>query len=257
MNVNSIFSYYNVFESGNADPASNRRKSENSVDGGSSDRNTGPDTVTFSSEAIAQYAAMKSGSNSSDTNGNDAYSSFSESLLGQSHESSKKNKKMSTAELLAFMKSDNFAKEAIGYAKAVTTASTTSEDDDSATDELMNSIGSNKNKKPSSVGNDDSDSLAVEEKTKNSSEVAFVNGKRGTEQELNKKIHEVEEDVKDLTATYELVMNGEGSIEEKTRMSQPIHKRLQERLEELQSLKAQKQMLAEAKMDKMDMMKPA
>lgn len=118
-------------------------------------------------------------------------------------------------------------------------------------------MGSNKNEDSTSAENENSDSLTVEDKTKNDSGVAFVNGKRGTEQELNERIHDVEEEVKELTATYELIMSGEGSIEEKTRLSQPIHKRLQERLEELQGLKAQKQMLAEAKMDKTEMMKPA
>ncbi len=74
-----------------------------------------------------------------------------------------------------------------------------------------------------------------------------VNGKMSSEEELYAEIHKVEKEVKELGEKFMEIMGGSESIEEKARLSQPVHKRLQERLQDLQGLKAQAKALEESK----------
>ena len=248
MNISSVYSYANVFQSENDDKKRNRDKM--SLGAGAGDRNTGPDTVSFSSEALEKYLAMKNDSGSAGTGQDqqDAQSSTASDLLGKSHESSKKNKRMSQAELLAFMKSDTFAEEAMGYAKAVTAEGAGGEDGEkSVADQLIKDIGAKKQTDAADGASDSSNAPSVEEQAKSKSGVAFVNGKLTDEKELAAEIHRIEEEVHELTATYDQIMGGEGLMEEKFRISQPVHKRLDERLKELQALKDQAQGLADQK----------
>ncbi len=208
-------------------------------------RNTGPDTVSFSHEAMEKYHAMRNSSNgSAETGGEDPRSSLGSSLLGKNQESGKKFQKMDQAELLAFLKSDNFSQDAMRYVKAVASDNKMqSNDEDESSDMLIKTMESNKN-------NDKSENAAdntIESQVNSSSGSAFVNGKRATEKELAAEIQKAEEEVRELTATYEQIMSGEGSEEEKSRLSQPVYKRLKDRFEELQGLKAQAKSLADEK----------
>lgn len=245
MNINSLSSYAYIFQVEDAGNKGNRGGAN--LDAEYGNRNTGPDTVSFSNEAIAKYLAMKN--SSADDNAaeeNEEYASSNEFFLEQTQKSGKKNKKMTTAELIAFIKSDAFAEEAMGYAKsAMTESATNSEDEeDESSDDILN-LGAKRQTYSTGNADDDSDGASIDEQVKNSAGGAVVNGKWTDQEELNEEIHKVEEEIKELTAVYELIMGGEGELEEKVRLSQPVHKRLDERLKDLQALKAQARMLTE------------
>ena len=74
-----------------------------------------------------------------------------------------------------------------------------------------------------------------------------VNGKLSTEEELHAEIQRVEKEVKELGQQMADIMEGPFSEEEKARLSKPVHKRLQERVMDLQNLKAQAKAMQEAK----------
>ena len=74
-----------------------------------------------------------------------------------------------------------------------------------------------------------------------------VNGKLSTEEELHAEIHRVEKEVKELGEQMADIMDGPFSEEEKARLSKPVYKRLQERVMDLQNLKAQAKAMQETK----------
>lgn len=74
-----------------------------------------------------------------------------------------------------------------------------------------------------------------------------VNGKLSTEEELHAEIQRVEKEVKELGEQMADIMDGPFSEEEKARLSKPVHKRLQERMMDLQGLKAQAKAMQEMK----------
>ena len=59
-------------------------------------------------------------------------------------------------------------------------------------------------------------------------------------------IERVEKEVQQLSETLMLIMNGPGKIDMKVRQSEPVQKRLQERVQDLQSLKAQTRSLEDS-----------
>ena len=102
-------------------------------------------------------------------------------------------------------------------------------------------------------GGTDSDSSAgngAEDKkdiSGRSGTAACVNGKLSTEEELHAEIQRVEKEVKELGEQLADIMDGPFSEEEKARLSKPVHKRLQDRVMDLQNLKAQAKTMQEAK----------
>lgn len=203
-------------------------------------RNTGPDTVSLSNEALEKYSAMANGSSTAQDDGEAAGSSTLADFLEKQELSQKQ--KMEFSDILAWMKSDNFAKEAMGYAKAAIASEFSTTQETEAAD-LINTLGSNDGENRSVAESSESRDVAENGNSANTSS----NGKNDLQKDLAEEIKRVEEEVKELTEAYELIMGGEGELDDKLRLSQPVHKRLQDRLEELHSLKAQAQNLADEK----------
>lgn len=250
MNVSGIYSYANVLQ--NAEVNNKRHNKNGLFDTETNDRNAGPDTVSLSSEAIEKYLAMKSSSDSPDQNEKGADNPPETALFGQAAGSGKKNGKMTRAELLAFMKSDTFAEEAIGYAKAATMEKATSQnDDEEESDQILRDMGAKKRADGNADGGSTggaSTEATDETRAKGGFGGPVVNGKRVDEKELAAEIHRIEEEINDLTATYELIMGGQEEFDEKVRLSQPVHKRIDERFKDLQALKEQAEMLKQEKL---------
>lgn len=186
MNISGIYSYANMFQGGEVDNKGNRKISSLEKTGGN--RNAGPDTVSFSSEALAKYLAME---NASDGVKNELEESQS-FLSNQSQHNSKKSKKMDSAELLAFLQSDNFAEKAMSYAKSAAIAKATNEDDEDEQeqqDEAVMNMGAKK--QSASAKGVDSDTNSIKEQAKKDSESAFVNEKRTDEKEFAADIHKI------------------------------------------------------------------
>lgn len=74
-----------------------------------------------------------------------------------------------------------------------------------------------------------------------------VNGRLSSEEDLYAEIHRVEKEVQELSEKLMEIMEGPAGMEEKVLESAPVHKRLQERTMDLQSLKAQAEGLKEAR----------
>ena len=64
-----------------------------------------------------------------------------------------------------------------------------------------------------------------------------LNGKQSTEEELAAEIQKAQEEVDALYKQLQSIMGMNGDLEEKIRLSQPVDKQLQEKLELLSSLK--------------------
>jgi hypothetical protein len=184
---------------------------------------------------------------------------------------------MDNSELLAFLKSDNFAEEAMGYVKSVSSENATSKNgENSTTDTFIQALDNAK--KDAQAGNADNES-DVDQQSKNGGghNGSFID-ELSSEKELSAAISKAEQELKELAATYQQIMStdvgtdvksavasdvnvgtaagitadvtakaGEGlGQDEKFRLAQPVYKQLQEKLEELQSLRAQAQGLKEA-----------
>lgn len=235
MQIGNLFSIFQAESSLYAVEESRRRG--NAVgETGLGNRNTGPDTVLLSNEAQEKYLAMKNGAGPGQADEEAAHSIAASGLLGKAHQSDEKQ--ISPDELPAFLNSESFSHDAMAYARSKVSNGSFADDDNSVSDQLMKDLDRK---------NSATKSESVQEPGKNDSSKAFVNGKLSSEEELAAEIQKLEEEVKELTATYEQIMSGEGSDEEKVRLSQPVHKRLQDRLTDLQNLKAQAQNLADEK----------
>jgi hypothetical protein len=224
-------------------------------------RNTGPDTVMISDEALQMFFVFSDDGGSGAERAGAAQALDEQAginaLLGQQSEAAQKDKKMSNAELLMFLQSDNFADEAMGYVKSVAAANMAGEDD---SDDLADVFLKNDEQAESTDGKAKSSGAAlVEAADEEGSDdgiivpgqrpgKTFVNGKFSTEAELKAKIVEVKEEIKALTEAYELVMGGDNDFEEKIRLSAPIKKNLDEKLHELMALTAQERKLGLEKM---------
>lgn len=248
MHINGVHSYASLFQT---DGVSTRQsRVTDSTDMEKSGKTAIRDTVSFSSEALEKYLAAKNGSDGAEEKKETEQELAKNSFFQQSHDDGKKIKRMNSAELIAFLKSDTFAEEAMGYARAVATEAATSEGgEDAASDQIIKDMDAKKHADSASTGDDEAASQEgrIEDQAKNNSGSPVVNGKRADAKELAAEIHKLEEEVKELTATYELIMGGEGELEEKLRLGKPVQKRLDERLHDLQAMKAQMQMMQEEK----------
>ena len=236
MDIASIFSAYQT--SGIESFAEQRsRESGKAETGSGNNRNTGPDTIVLSSEALDKYFAMKNSTVEVDTGEADSQPSSFMDVYGQPRQ--EKNKKLDSAELLAFLKSDNFAEEAMGYAKAAYSSNQVGDEDesDAAADQLIKDL-SEKQGAESAEKN-------IEDLSESGANGAFGKDTSASEKDLNSRIREVEEEIQELTTVYEQIMSSEGELDEKVRMSQPVYKRIQEKFEELQGLKAEAEGLAD------------
>lgn len=65
-----------------------------------------------------------------------------------------------------------------------------------------------------------------------------LNGAWASEKDLYAEIQKTQEDVDALSSALQAIMNGEGSIDEKIRLSEPTRKQLTDKLETLSSLKS-------------------
>ncbi len=247
MYINGVSSYASLFQTDGA--STKQSRVADSTDMEKSGKAAVRDTVSFSSEALEKYLAMKNGSDGAEEKNDTEQELAKNSFFQQAHVGGKKTKRMDRAEFIAFLKSDTFAEEAMGYAKAVATEEATSEDgEDAASDRIIKDMDAKKRHDNSSDdADDDSDDTRIEDQAKNNFGSPIVNGKRADAKELAAEIHKLEEEVKELTATYESIMGGEGELEEKLRLSKPVQKRLDERLHDLQAMKAQMQMMQEEK----------
>lgn len=235
MSISGIASYANTFYGIDPAYARSRRDDDNGATGNGG-RNIGPDTVSLSAEAMEKYHSMKNNSEASATADDNSSKSY---MNG-----SQKNQKMTQADILAFLKSDTFSQDAMGYVKsAASDNKTASGDDDDSSDMLIHAMEKNKSE---NVKNDAADSDIASLSAKDSGKT-FLNGKRATEKELAVAIAKTQQEANDLTATYEQILSGEGTEEEKNRLSQPVYKQLKDKLEELAGLKAQAQGLANEK----------
>jgi ElaB/YqjD/DUF883 family membrane-anchored ribosome-binding protein len=233
VSINSISSQVNMFYG--IDSVYNQRRRDNAAEEtGYGERNTGPDTVDISNEAMEKYYAMKNGfDTSAETADENSQSSPNGDSFGKSYEDSKKFQKMNQAEILAFLKSDTFSQDAIGYLKSVAYDNkTTDNDGDDTSDMFVKAMRQNRNE---NTEDNSTDNIQNSEDSKGS----FLNGDDDTEKELAKAIQRLEKEVRELTETYEKIMGGEGAEEEKFRLSQPIYKNLKDKSEELIGLKAQ------------------
>lgn len=240
MNIAGLSSYVSVSQS---DEGSHKRSCAGTgLDAGCGNRNTGPDTVSFSSEAMEKCLALKNSSSDTDANNEEeCHPSGNDFLSRQSGR--KKNQKMSSAELLAFLTSDSFAEQAMRYAKDVTIANAAnSSDEEEKEDETLDELMSAR-KKNGSLST--KEATAESGKTTGAENEQFIHEKSMYKDQVNERIHKLEAEIKELTAAYETIMSGEGELEEKVRLSQPVHNRLEERLRELQALKVQAQSLTQ------------
>ena len=246
MHINGMYSYASLFQT---DGVSNKQsRITDSTDMERSGKTAIRDTVSFSSEALEKYLTLKNGADGAEEKKDTKQELAENSFFQQSHTDGKKTKRMNSAELIAFLKSDTFAEEAMGYAKAVATEAATSEDgEDAASDQIIKDMDAKGHTESPDDAGGDSDDARVDGPAGSGSGGPIVNGKRASEKELAAEIHKLEEEVKELSATYELIMGGEGELEEKLRLGKPVQKRLDDRLHDLQAMKAQMQMMQEEK----------
>lgn len=244
MHINGMSSYASLFQIDGVSKKPSR--ATDSMDMEKSGKTVIRDTVSFSSEALEKYLAMKNGADGAEEKKDTEQELAENSFFQQSHNDGKKTKRMNNAELIAFLKSDTFAEEAMGYAKAVATEAATSKDgEDAASDQIIKDMDAKRHIESPDEAGGDSDEARID--APGGSGGPIVNGKRASEKELAAEIHKLEEEVKELSATYELIMGGEGELEEKLRLGKPVQKRLDDRLHDLQAMKAQMQMVQEEK----------
>lgn len=241
MSTNSIAAYANMLYG--LDSVYNQGHGGYTGEKSVGQRNVGSDTVSFSSQAMEKYYATKNGPNLSFAADDDeSPASPAGGMSAESLESGKNFQNMDQAGLLAFLKSDNFAQQAMAYVKTVAYDQQTKGDADDESYDLLSKAMDADARVASGASSKDNAMAAMQAQSE--SENALVNGKRASKKELSAEIQKAEQDIKEMTARYEQIMSGEVSEEEKTRLSQPIYKRLMDRFEELQGLKTQAKSLA-------------
>jgi hypothetical protein len=199
VSIASIFGYSNPLAYAIDSSQNQRDRNKVGFENEAGNRNTGPDTVTISNNALE--------------------------MLNAANGAGKKPTKLDSAGLLAFLKSDTFAKEAMSYAKAVATkhATDSGDEEDEASDILSEALDSAKGGSKKGV--------------------AVVNGKHSSKEELYAEITKVQQEIQELTEVYQSILSLDIDHAQKQHLITPVSERLEEKFEELQGLKAQVKML--------------
>ncbi len=190
-------------------------------------RNMGPDTVSISDEAIAKYQAMQV---STEPSTFDPNSVNDKAISG----------KMDDGEFLAFLQSDNFAKDAMAYVKGVAVENKGMEDDDDPLNQVAKNLGGGD--ASSDVASSNAVLSGASTEGQESGTGGFASGSEKSREELAAAIVKARQELEDLTTAYEEIMSGTGEMEEKIQLSEPVHEQLERKADELQNLEAQAKM---------------
>lgn len=278
MSSNSISGYNDILGAKYIEPVQSKNQNKHTFENTISNRNTGQDTVTISHEAMEKYYSMKNSTASDKTENDNLQSSYKENISESNREDNgaKKYTKMDNSELLAFLQSDTFSEEAMEYVKSVSSENVTNKNDEDSTDDTF--IRALDDAKKDETSEENENDIYQQSSNNGGHSDAFIDGKISSKEELSAAISKAQQELKELTVAYQQIMSTDVSAdakttvaadatvgtaagvtadviakagenlgeEEKFRLAQPIYKQIQEKLEELQSLRAQAQGVKEA-----------